>query len=113
MTTSALTSLSRAGQATAGSAASASLSHQLRCRPGVSALPVRFKRVAVSDAGTRKVCQLSCARLEVVAPSTVAGLLDRGANDYPALAIPAPVPPTYARVPRLTEEAARARAPHR
>src|SRR5260370_12706312 len=110
MTTSALTSLSRAGQATAGSAASASLSHQLRCRPGVSAVPVRFKRVAVSDAGTRKVCQLSCARLEVVAPSNVAGLLDRGANDYPALVIPDRVTLTYARLRELTEEAAHALA---
>src|SRR5260370_30599359 len=112
MTTSALTSLSRAGQATAGSAASASLSHQLRCRPGVSALPVRFKRAAVSDAGTRKVCQLSCARLEVVAPSNVAGLLDRGANDYPALVIPDRVTLTYARLRELTEEAAHALASH-
>src|SRR5712692_6240490 len=83
MMTSVLTSLARAGQATAGSAASASRSHQLRCRPGVSALPVRFNRAAVSDAATRKVCQLSCARLEVVAPSNVAGLLDRVANDHP------------------------------
>src|SRR5712692_10371780 len=112
MTTSALRSLARAGQATAGSAASASRSHQLRCRPGVSALPVRFKRAAVADAGTRKVCQLSCARLEVVAPSNVAGLLDRGANDHPALVIPDRVSLTYARLRELTEEAAHALASH-
>src|SRR5258708_14032788 len=112
MTTSALRSLSRAGQATTGPAASASRSHQLRCRPGVSALPVRFKRAAVSDAGTRKVCQLSCARLEVVAPSNVAGLLDRGANDHPALVIPDRVSLTYARLRELTEEAAHALASH-
>src|SRR6266852_7776519 len=112
MTTSALRSLSRGGQATTGPAASASRSHQLRCRPGVSALPVRFKRAAVSDAGTRKVCQLSCARLKVVAPSNVAGLLDRGANDHPALVIPDRVSLTYARLRELTEEAAHALASH-
>src|SRR5216683_2197809 len=112
MITSALRSLARAGQATAGSAASASLSHQLCCRPGVSALPVRFKRAAVADAGTRKVCQLSCARLGVVAPSNVAGLLDRGANDHPALVIPDRVSLTYARLRELTEEAAHALASH-
>src|SRR5712691_690865 len=112
MTTSALRSLSRAGQATTGPAASASRSHQLRCRPGVSALPVRFKRAAVSDAGTRKVCQLSCARLEVVAPSNVSGLLDRGANDHPALIIPDRVSLTYARLCELTDEAAHSLASH-
>src|SRR5260370_41449176 len=112
MTTSELTSLSRAGQATAGSAASASLSHQLRCRPGVSAWPVRFKRATVSDAGTGKVCQLSCARLKAVAPSNVAGLLDQGTNNHPALVIPDRVSLTYARLRELTEEAAHALASH-
>src|SRR5260370_7535524 len=108
MTTSALTSLSRTGQATTGSAASASLSHQLRCCPGVSAWPVRFKRATVSDPGTGKVCQLSYARLKAVAPSNVAGLLEQGANDHPALVIPDRYSLTYARLRELTEETAHA-----
>src|SRR5713226_4092504 len=66
----------------------------------------------VSDAGTGKVCQLSCARLKAVAPSNVAGLLDQGANDHPALVIPDRVSLTYARLRELTEEAAHALASH-
>src|SRR5260370_30001258 len=112
MTTSALTSLSRTGQATTGSAASASRSHQLRCRPGVSDWPVRFKRATVSDSGTGKVCKLSYARLKAVAPSNVAALLDQGANDHPALVIPDRYSLTYARLRELTEEGAHALTSH-
>ena len=48
----------------------------------------------------------------MVAPSNVAGLLDRGANDHPALVIPDRVSLTYARLRELTEEAAHALASH-
>src|SRR4029077_17624481 len=112
MTTSASTSLSRAGQATTGSAASASLSHQLRCRPGVSAFSMRFRRSTFSAACTGKVCQLSYARLKAVAPSNVAGWLDHGVNDHLALVIPDRVSLTYARLRELTEEAAHGLVSH-
>ena len=65
-----------------------------------------------SGAGTGKVCQLACARLKMVPPSNVAGLLDHGANDHPALVIPHRISLTYARLRELTEEAAYALASH-
>ena len=48
----------------------------------------------------------------MVAPSNVAGLLDQGANDHPALVIPDRVSLTYARLRELTEEAAHALESH-
>jgi len=64
----------------------------------------------VSDAGTHKVCQLSCARLKAVAPSNVAALLELGAHDHPALVVPDRLSLTYARLRELTDEAANALA---
>ena len=47
-----------------------------------------------------------------MAPSNVAGLLDQGVSDHPALVIPDRVSLTYARLRELTEEAAHALASH-
>src|SRR6267143_1263352 len=109
ITTSALTSLSSCGQAMAGSAASASRSHQLRCAPGVSASPLRFRAPLVGvGIGTVWLCETE----KVVAPSHVASLLERGVDDHPALVVPDRLSLSYARLRDLTDDAARSLVSH-
>src|SRR4029077_18939108 len=111
MTTSALTSLARGGQSDPGSAASASRSHQLRCAPGVSALPARLSLAVDGAVGTgTSVATRACARLKVVAPSTIFEWLERGAPDHPALVVPNRVSLSYRRLIELVDEAAQALA---
>jgi acyl-CoA synthetase (AMP-forming)/AMP-acid ligase II len=66
----------------------------------------------VAGDSTGKVSQLSYARLQAVAPSTVAAWLERGAPDHPALVVPDRVSLSYSRLRELTEEAAHLLASH-
>src|SRR5207245_496904 len=50
--------------------------------------------------------QFRCARLKVVAPSTVAALLAHGASEHQALVVPGRLSFSYARLRELTDEAA-------
>src|SRR5260370_40004198 len=82
----------------------------------------RYKQVAVQpvvvlDAidhvGTgTSVATWGCARLKLVAPSTLIAWLENGAPDHPALVVPNRISLSYRRLRELAEEAAGALASH-
>ena len=82
----------------------------------------RYKQVAVQpvvvlDAidhvGTgTSVSTWGCARLKLVAPSTLVAWLENGAPDHPALVVPNRISLSYRRLRELAEEAAGALASH-
>src|SRR4029077_13221730 len=86
-------------------------------QPPASLCPGRQRVTGEVEPGDRRfgrhrtsVATQGCARLKVVAPSTLFGLLEQGASDQPALVIPNRISLSYGRLQELADEAAHALA---